>query len=467
VSQVVGRVLLSLVRLVVASLIVRNLGSARFGEYTLVLGFVLVFEWLVDFGQTDIAVRDISRDPETRRLEVGALTLLKAVQAAPVSLLLPLLLFLMGYPPPLVEAGAVGGIGLLCYAAVLIYRATFKVRMRMERDILAELAGALVILPLTWWACVRGADVVVLIGCYAVSRVVYLGLAIALSDGERLRPAASRVVAMAAVRLARYALPLGLSGLVVWLYDAMAPVLLSKIADMTAVGLYSAPARYVFAIITVVQALNTAFFPVLARYWRKDAARLSALQQVVLELSMIIGIGFICAAVASATFLMALIGPAVVDAAPVLQLMCAILLVRTVSTTMSPLIIIAGRQAATMWITVGSIGLQVLFIALLVPRYGALGAVLGYLLTELITVVPICIIGQRDGGARLRWGTPALLTACGSGALFATWLTPAWGDWLGGAICPMMFVALAFATRAVSAPKLKQVLAELAQRNVG
>jgi hypothetical protein len=30
-----------------------------------------------------------------------------------------------------------------------------------------------------------------------------------------------------------------------------------------------------------------------------------------------------------------------------------------------------------------------------------------------------------------------------------------------------MFVALAFATRAVSAPKLKQVLAELAQRNVG
>ena len=466
VSQVGGRLVLSALRLVTAGLIVRFLGAERFGEYTVVIGFVLIFEWMVDFGQTDIVVRDISqRHEEDAPVEMGALMHLKAIQGVGLSLLLPMLVFGLGYSRTMIEAAAIGSLGLLCYAATLVFRATFKIRMRMERDILAEAAGALIILPLTWWAAHLGAGLVVLVGCYSISRLIYLCFAVFLARHDMVRPSTGGSVRKAAFALARAAAPLGLSGAIVWLYDALAPVLLSKIADMSAVALYAAPSRYIFAIIAVVQALNTAFFPMLARQWRNSREQFTRLQQVALETSMLMGIGFICTAVASATFLMRLIGPEVVEAAPVLQLMCAILLLRTVSTAMSPLIIISGSQSVSLWLTIGSIVLQVLFIAILVPRFGAFGAVVGYLLVEVFSVIPIAVIGQRASGVSLRWGPPALLTACGGAALLVFRFTPIWGSWLGGLTCPLLFLALCFLTGAVSLRKLRLIYAQLADRS--
>jgi O-antigen/teichoic acid export membrane protein len=462
VSQILGRLLLSAVRLVTASLIVRLVGSVRFGEYTLVLSFLLIFEWLSDFGQTDIAVRDIARRPEREVEVLHALAQLKALQGAAASLLLPLTVLLLGYPRPLVEAAAIGSLGLLAYAGVQVFRTVFKVRMRMERDVLAELASALVLVPLTWWACRNGAGVQVLIACYAASRLVFFGLAVAMARGEVAKWAPPpRGLAL---QLLRTALPLGLSGLLVWLYDAIAPVLLSKIADMHAVALYSAPARYVFAVLALVQALNTAFFPLLSRQWSKAGDEFSALQQTALEASVLIAVGFICVAAASAGFLMNLIGPGVVQAAPVLQLMCCIVLIRAVSIAMSPLIIIVGRVGLSMWLTIGSLALQAALLPILVPRYGALGAVAGYLAVEVATIVPTVLVGQSASGVRLAWGRPGLLVGCGLAALAATRLSPLWGGWTGGGLCGLLFLAFALASNAVPAAKLRRVYDELTSR---
>jgi O-antigen/teichoic acid export membrane protein len=465
VSQILGRLILSALRLGTAALIVRLLGASRFGEYTLVIGFVLIFEWLVDFGQTDIVVRDVSRRPEDGPVAVGALIWLKALQGVGLALGLPVLLIVMGYPRNIVEAGAVGALGLLCYAPALVFRAGFKVRMQMERDILAEAAGALAILPLTWIACSKGQSTAVLVGCYAVSRLIYTVMAAALSP-RIVWPRPSAAVRRMALDLVRWAAPLGLSGMIVWLYDSLAPVLLSKIVDMKAVAYYSAPARYIFAIITIIQALNTAFFPLLARQWGKSLDYFTQLQQTALETSMLMGIGFSCAAIASSTFLMALIGPGVLQAAPVLRLMCGILLVRTVSTAMSPLIVISGRQGAAMVLTVLSIALQGVFLAILVPRYGAMGAVFGYLAVEVICVIPVIILGQRASGAKLRWRGPLTLGACGAAAIFLSSLTPVWGDWTGGVVCPLIFLAFCFATGGVSVRKLQRILADLRSREL-
>ncbi len=461
VSQIVGRLLLSAIRLVTAALVVRLIGSGRFGEYTLVLSFLLIFEWMVDFGQTDIAVRDIARDPEDEGAVLQALVRLKAVQGLVLSLLLPVVMLVLHYPPALVQAAAIGSLGVLAYAAVQVFRALFKVRMQMERDVFSELASTVALLPATWLACRAGASVQVLIACYMASRLVYLGIALAFAYRQRSAPGPRATPPNAARNLLREALPLGLSGLLVLVYDAIAPVLLSKIADMHAVALYSAPARYVFAVLALVQALNTAFFPVLAHRWNKSVESFTSLQQTALEISILIAVGFACCAVASAAFLMRLIGPGVADATPVLQLMCCIVVVRTVSMAMSPLIVIAGRQGVSVWLTVASLGIQAVVLPLLVPRFGALGAVVGYLLVELITVVPLVVVGQWASGARLTWAKPALLGICGLAALAVTRLLPVWDDWLGGVACPLLFLAFALATRAVSVDKLRRMYGEL------
>src|SRR5947209_6237113 len=89
-SQFGGRVALSLGRLAAALLIVHAAGVEAFGGYTLVLQYVFLAEWLVDFGQTDVAVRDMARDPLAEPAIRAALARLKLWHGLVLAPLLPL-----------------------------------------------------------------------------------------------------------------------------------------------------------------------------------------------------------------------------------------------------------------------------------------------------------------------------------------------------------------------------------------
>ena len=56
-SQVAGRVALSAFRLLLSALVVPLSGVDLLGEYTLLLTFLTLAEWLAEFGQTDLVVR--------------------------------------------------------------------------------------------------------------------------------------------------------------------------------------------------------------------------------------------------------------------------------------------------------------------------------------------------------------------------------------------------------------------------
>ena len=62
-AQMVGRVAIALLRLAVAAIIVRVFGAGTFGEYALVFGLLAFAEWIVDFGTTELFVREGARDP--------------------------------------------------------------------------------------------------------------------------------------------------------------------------------------------------------------------------------------------------------------------------------------------------------------------------------------------------------------------------------------------------------------------
>ena len=468
-SQIAGRVFLSLGRLLAALMIVRLLGPDRFGEYALILQFIFLFEWLADFGQNDIGVRDICQDPANERATMGALATLKAAQGVLYALLLPALLLAMAYPAHLVRAGAVGGVSVASYAAVLVFRTRLRVRMRMERDVAAELGALLVMLPLTWWACRAGAGIEALVACYAFARLVFLALMalFAREAGQhRLRFAPPR----AASGLLLQALPLGVAGVLVILYDALATVMLSKLAGMESVAQYAAATRFVFPVIIVVQALGSAFYPPLSAAWKTSPARFRQLQQTALELSVLVGGGLFCGVFAGAAFLMRLMGPVVGQAAPVLQVMSVVVLARAVTTAMSPLIVVAGRQGKALWLTALSILLQALMLLVLVPRWGILGAAAGYLAVELaVGVVPVSLIGQAVAGVRLRWAVPARLVACAAASVALCSLAPpldgtVWSGILGG----VLYLALVLGTGTLPLGKVRAVLAEvLAARRAG
>lgn len=467
VSQAGGRLLLSLSRLAVAMLIVRWAGAERFGEYVVVLSFLAVAEWLVDFGQGDVAVRDISREPHGEAATLLALARLKLIQGLLLVPLLPAVLLLAGYPAPIVKAGAIASLGLPLFGGAMLFRAGFKTHLRMGRDILAELAGVAVLLPATWAACTMRLGVEGLMSAYLLGRVAFFAAGFLLSRDARHRARAPAPRATVA-RVWKEALPLGLIGLMVGIYDGMAPVMLSKLSTLHEVAVYAGAMRFVFPIIIIVQAVNTAFFPLLARSWPQLPARAAALQQMALDVSLLLAVGMICGLYAGADSMMALLGPDMDDGATVLRWTCIVALLRTVSTTMSPLILIGGWQSRAAWLTMTSVTLQLAGLLAVAPRYGAMGAVATCLALELVLgALSISLVGLRATRIRLSWTTPARLVACGAIAIAAGKLLGFWGTLACGVVSGLAFLAMAWFSGTISIARLRRFAEEMRERSAG
>lgn len=450
VTLAAGRIALSALRMLSALIVARLAGAEDFGAYALLLSLIGLAEWLVDFGQTDMAVRDAARRPGRQLAVLAALARAKRVQGPTVALLLPLGLWLAGQERAILLAGCAGSVAVLATAAMQPARATLRLALRMDRDIGAELAGVALMLPLLAIACLYRAPLSLLIASFALAR-----LAQATLVAHWVRPLAeSTSRRLPATRLVRQALPLGCAGLLVLLYDALAPLLLAHFLDMRAVALYAAAARFTMPVLVAVQAVASAAFPVIARDWRRAPAAFARTQQATLLLSVALPALMFAGIHGGAAFLMGLMGPDFVASAPLLQLMAWTLLARAVTTAMSPLIIVAGRQGQAMLLTILSLAGQCAALFLLVPVMGVIGAAWACLLVELLLgTVAISWIAQSVTGLTLDWRPVAALIASSIAAALLVGASPLAGSLIGG----IAAVAVVLTLIALSMPRWRHL----------
>ena len=80
-SLIGGRIFISLSRLLISLIIVRLTNTELFGTYVVVMSILFIGEWLMDFGFTDMAVRNISQNNTNRLSILNAFTTIKIFQA--------------------------------------------------------------------------------------------------------------------------------------------------------------------------------------------------------------------------------------------------------------------------------------------------------------------------------------------------------------------------------------------------
>jgi O-antigen/teichoic acid export membrane protein len=446
VSLVVGRVALSAFRMLAALAVARLAGPDMFGAYALLLSLIGLAEWLVDFGQTDMAVRDGARRPRRRAAILNALAQAKRVQGPAVAIALPTILWLAGQGREIILAGSAGSIAVLATAWLQPARATLRLTLRMDKDIGAELAGVAVMLPLLALASLYRAPLSLLVATFAVARLTQAALVAHWAGSIRQ----TRDMRCLATRLARQAVPLGCAGMMVLLYDALAPLLLAQLMDMRAVALYAAAARFIMPVLVAVQAIASAAFPLIARDWQRDPAACARTQQATLLASTALAALMFTGIHGGAAFLMALMGPDFTRGAALLQLMAWTLLARAITTAMAPLIVIAGRQGRAMLLTLASLVGQCAALFVLVPRLGVMGAAWGCLLVELtLGTVAVSTIGQRATGIAIDWRPVVGLVGSAIAIALLIAVSPIAGSFAGGATAGLVLLALLLLGRTI------------------
>ncbi|MCC7156181.1 MAG: polysaccharide biosynthesis C-terminal domain-containing protein [Bryobacterales bacterium] len=462
VAQVAGRGLIALSRLAVASVIVRGWGKATFGEYSLLFVILTISEWVLDFGTTEIFVRDVCANRQRETGLLKTLTAAKLLQLPAAFVVLAAVLLVMRYPSHIVEAGLSGGLGLIFYSGVLIYHTVFKANLSIHLEVAAELLSVVLMIVLVWMASHWRVSLAVLMACHVVSRATFFAICAWLGRkqfrlttlGLNYREAWSSLRTSSAV---------GLIGLLVVGYEALDMLALSKLSTPADLAYYSAAQRLIWPIVMALSSVGATLYPLVASYWPHDRAGFEVASQRALNIVILLACAGACCALASPVFLMGLLGPDLVEGATALRIFAVLLVIKAVTATMGPVLYILHAQRQALRFIAVAVVVKAAIVLAVAPRYGYIGVAVAAVLVEtLFAAAPTIAILQSRSGYRVRWGVPARLVACaGLIAAVVGWLLPS-GGLASGVAAALLYSPLALLSGAINMSDFRSLLARKA-----
>lgn len=173
----------------------------------------------------------------------------------------------------------------------------------------------------------------------------------------------------------RIGLPLLLASSAVYLKGWIDTVMLGIYATSADVGVYNLALKLAALAALPLMAVNTIAAPQMAEaFGRGDLARLSRIVAQAGRLVMFGSIPITVALLMAPKFWLGIFGPEVAIAAPALIVLTCAYLVSALAGPVGYLLQMTGRQVAFQNITLFSLGLCVLLNAVLIPKYGIVGA---------------------------------------------------------------------------------------------
>jgi O-antigen/teichoic acid export membrane protein len=404
IAQLLGKGVHLALNIVASIALIRYMQPDGYGAYVFVFSFAALFGLLSDFGLAKVAVRDMSREPRSAGVVLGTAVAGRLLLAAISFVGAQIALVLLGVPTDLRIAVAIVSL-LFVTEAVLSVTAVFQVRLAMQYEALVMIVIQAVDTALILALIAAGAGLHWIVAAPVASGVV--GVVFAYTIARRRFHARLTVDFSRLPRLLVEAAPVGLTLVLAVMYLRIDSVLLGLLATPQDVGLYGAafkPVEYLLLASAVV--INT-LFPLLARWYRRDAERFAALYwrgtDVLLALALPIPILLLAfAEPIVATFY----APSFLPAALPLRLLGIAVVLMILSAWQGFALLSAGRQRVTVAYDIVGLVLNLVLNFALIPSYGFVGAAIAALITAVFVNVASSVLAWRlldvrHGGSRL------------------------------------------------------------------
>ncbi len=355
--------------------VARYLGPAQFGALNYAQAVVMLIAALSTMGLPDIIVRDFVRHPERAR-EIAATSVVLRVIGALLSMVVAAAIVVIGRPGDGLGLAMVVVIGtaLVPQAADVVdqlCQSRNEVRPIVIRRNLAFIACAVAKVvaivahaPLMTFAVIfTGEFVLVAVALYAYSRVP--GLTFARSDASLIE----------AQRLLREAWPLLLRLLAIGVYMRVDQVILGRLLDDHAVGIYAAATRISEIWYFIPLAMMTAFVPRLAaQHSRAPVSYENELNKVMRAIAALSALAALTMSVGAPWIIRGLYGPAYAAAAPVLAVHAWSGLFVGLGVASSSWFVNNGMMRFGLYQAVAGAVISLALNLYLVPRIGVVGA---------------------------------------------------------------------------------------------
>jgi O-antigen/teichoic acid export membrane protein len=406
-----GRVASILISLATIAVLTRALGPEQFGLFRTAIAYLSLAMLLGGFGLNTIMVRELSRaDADQPRILGNTLALRLALSGAAIAAGC-LLAWWLPFDREARIGILVGSFGFICYAAHLTLFGFFQLRLRQTGSVLAEVAGALLLLGL------------VVLLARLEAPVVYFVLGQALAFAAML--ATSWV---AAWRLERFqmrfdlrywrlllgrAVPLAGADMLSLLYTRSDTMLLALWGTAEGVGLYGVASKIYDTCLGLSMLYIGLIGPILARRAQMDLTGFRSFLEAGWGLLTAGTVGIALMLWSFAPEFVTIVGGdafgASASALRVFSLLIVISSTRVLFRDMAAMLDVQRRLITGSAVGAG-VGLAAY--ALLIPVLGAVGAACALLLAELaVATQAIIVVTGASGRASLR--APLLAIGCG------------------------------------------------------
>lgn len=374
-------------------LVARYLGPVAYGHYLGFMALVILLDTAADLTVFDIAVRETSKHPAETNTWLTVSTVLRFLLACAAFVVYATYVILgrSSFPPDLMTGAWIAAV-ILPIGALRMPIAVFRAHLRLEYELAATLISRGANLILIFVLISRGAGVAYFFAVAAFSRAVWGILSwVFARTALGLTFAWKHFDARAFRKLVWESWPMGLSGIFVVLQLRGDILLVSRLLDAHAAGVYGVVANLPEYFLYLSVIVTTPVLPLLSRlYAAGDHPRFQALYQALFDFLMmaIIPVAVIVF-VMPQTVVTAFFGAEYADAASVLPLLMASIVLMWISHVTAIAAVATGLQGSFAWIQTTCVAVFALMNIFLVPAWGIVGAatarVVGTLIAPVLT----------------------------------------------------------------------------------
>lgn len=247
--------------------VARFIGVENTGKYSFALSFTMIFAMFLDFGLTQVLIRESARDRQNSQKYLANVIGFKLIGSAIIYAAVVVTVNLMGYPEITRQMVYISGLVMLLDSFSSSFFGVLRGCQNLKYESAGVVLNQLTVLAIGLIVLKLQLGLVILIGVYFIGSLINFSISFsALKFKYRILPQI-RFNFQTVKKLLTLALPFGAAGFFVRIYSSIDVVLLSKLIGDKAVGIYSVAYKIAFALQFIGVAFSASVFPAFSHYF--------------------------------------------------------------------------------------------------------------------------------------------------------------------------------------------------------
>lgn len=397
-----GQIALRLGSFLFNILVIRQLGDATFGQYSIVLAWTGLFAVLGDMGVTQYFLREVARDPRRSDelfWDVAALRLVLGVVTSVVTVAGAVL---MQYPTEIVIAVALYTTTYFFQALLAPLTSIIAGNERLDIVSVINVIGQVVFMVIGAVVLFSGGGLIALVAVSFINLPLMIGLSLWAVRRFKLRPARAVIRISNWWRLIKWGMPFALIQLTLTFNFRIDTIILEQFQPYEVVGWYNAAYNFTRSLLTISSALIIALPLTLAREHARDPNVVRPWYYRTVKFMVFVGLPLAVGGTLLADRLVILLyGPDYAPAAIALAILVwdtPLLMYTALAGNMTTAI---KREHTAMRIYLAVGGFNVVMNLLLQPWFGMIAAAVITVASETVGAALFYILFRREFGAGL------------------------------------------------------------------